>query len=49
MKLSRPATMLQAVGVRWKTITSLMDSQPPMAMPSSTMDFSGSSLPPRSW
>ena len=49
MKLSRPATMLQAVGVRWNTITSLIVSQPPMAIPSSTIDLSGSSLPPRSW
>ena len=40
---------LQAVGVRWYTTTFLTDSQPPMAMPSSTMAFNGNSLPPRNW
>ncbi|MNU92804.1 hypothetical protein D3C71_827300 [compost metagenome] len=47
--LSRPSTRFHAVGVRSYTSTVLSVSQPPSAMPSSTMAFSGSSLPPRSW
>jgi hypothetical protein len=39
--------MLQAPPVRLKTMTVLIDSQPPMAMPSSTAGFSGMFLPPR--
>ena len=47
--LSRPAVMAQALAVRSYTNTLRMVSQPPMASASSTMAFSGSSLPPRIW
>jgi hypothetical protein len=35
--------------LRLTTSTLLIESQPPSASASSTMDFSGSCLPPRTW